>query len=638
MDFSVELEAISLIILVILGLFHYDSNNKHDRKYQWFNGCLVVSAIAIVSDLVTCSMLVDISAYPVQAHIFANSIYFIAINSSMSLTAAYVFYLMFAHMREQKCYKIATSIITAMYVLVIACVFVNPWTGWYFYFENNAYCRGPLNKLGFLVVIIEVLMLCMCYIRNRKIVTPYAGHLVRTLPPLVVVITIVQMLVPNTIFTGTMASIVNLIIFACFQNNRIGRDALTELPNRSSFFREWNYHKKKYKNSHVMLVHVRHMDQVNKRFGMKKGDSFLYKVARYLENLPVDYQVYRYGNTHFLLFGEFHTMDEANKLADEIFDRFTKPWEIQGEKWIQQLQLIHMRFPAEEMDENILTDYMNYLLEYSKSKTESTKVFLDDDLKAAYERKCYVLNEVKNALKKESFQLYFQPIYSCEKEKFVTAEVLLRLFTEDGVMISPGEFIPIADEKGLGDEISWFVMKNSMDFIKRYPDIPLESISINMSIQQIEDSYLEEKLKNNREQVMSMLNKIRVEITENAITQNLALVTKIMTALDSVGFKFYLDDFGMGYSNFSRVFALPFEVVKLDRSLITKIDEDERSFEIAKGMVKMLHSAGYKVLAEGVERETQVEKVKELGIERIQGYYYARPMNEAALIEFLKNN
>ena len=71
--------------------------------------------------------------------------------------------------------------------------------------------------------------------------------------------------------------------------------------------------------------------------------------------------------------------------------------------------------------------------------------------------------------------------------------------------------------------------------------------------------------------------------------------------------------------------------------MIRKIDEDERSFEIAKGMVKMLHSAGYKVLAEGVERETQVEKVKELGIERIQGYYYARPMSEQALVEFLKN-
>ena len=132
MDFSVELEAISLIILVILGLFHYDSNNKHDRKYQWFNGCLVVSAIAIVSDLITCIMLADISAYSIQAHVWANSLYFIAINSSMSLIAAYVFYLMFAHMREQKCYKIATSIIIVMYVLVIACVFVNPWTGWYF--------------------------------------------------------------------------------------------------------------------------------------------------------------------------------------------------------------------------------------------------------------------------------------------------------------------------------------------------------------------------------------------------------------------------------------------------------------------------------------------------------------------------
>ena len=638
MGFSVELEAISLIIIVILGLFHYDRNNIHDRKYQWFNICLVVSACAIVSDLVTCVMLTNISGYPLVAHMIANSIYFIAIFSCVSVIAAYVFYLLFAHMKEQKCYRIATGLIIAMYTLMISLVFVNLWTGCYFYFEDNLYCRGPLNKLGFFVMMIEVAMLCMCYFRNRKLVTPYAGHLIRVLPPLTLVITIVQLWVPDTIFTGTLAAIVTLIIFACFQNNRIGRDALTELADRTSFFRELNYHKKKGVTAHAILLHVCQMDKVNKKFGMKKGDSFLYAIARYLENLKADYQVYRYGNTHFMLFGDFQTMAEAETVVNEIFGRFSKPWIIQGEKWVQRIELVHMKVLANDMDENLLTDRLNYLLTYSKDTSEDAPVFFSDELKALYERKVYVLNEVKKALKNEAFVLYFQPIYSFEKGTFLTAEVLLRLLAEDGKMIPPSEFIPIAEENGLTDDISWFVLKNSMDFIIRHPDMPLESVSINMSIQQMKKSYLDEKLKGVEALYIGLLDKLRVEITEDTIAENPALASRVMKVLVNAGLKFYLDDFGMGYSNFSRVFELPFEVVKIDKSLIKNIDEDDKSFQIVCNLVDMLHNAGFIVLAEGVEREAQVEKARAIGIDRIQGYYYAKPMDERAFMEFLGNS
>jgi len=538
-------------------------------------------------------------------------------------------------MKKQKCYRIAVSLVCIMYGIVIAFVFINIWTGCYFYFEDGAYCRGPLNKLGFLVVLVEVLMLCCCYFKNRKLVTPYAGHLIRTLPPLILIMTMVQLLVPDVIFTGTIAAIVNLIIFACFQNNRIGRDALTELSNRSSFFRELKYHKKKGITGHAILIHVCHLDQVNKRFSMKEGDSFLYNVARYLENLKVEYQVYRYGNTHFLMFGEFRDRDTAEMLVSQIWDKFSQPWNISGEKWVQQIQLVHMAIDSEEMDENTVTDRLNYLLTYSKDNGEHRRVFFDDTLKKEYERKNYVLNEVKKALNEESFVLYFQPVYSCEKGRFITAEVLLRLFTEDGQMISPGEFIPIAEENGLTDDISWFVLKSSMDFIMRHPDMPLESISINMSIEQMRKSYLDEKLKNVEELYISLLNKIRVEITENTISNNPALVTRVMKVLVDAGLNFYLDDFGMGYSNFSRVFDMPFEVVKIDRSLMLHIDEDEKSYRTVSSLVEMLHNAGFIVLAEGIERESQVAKAKKIGIDRIQGYYYAKPMDENALMEFL---
>ena len=151
MGFSIELEAMSLVIIVILALFHYDRNNIHSKRYHLFNICLILTACAIISNIATCVMLENISAYPMGLHMLVNSIYFIAINSCFSMVAAYVFTLLFAYMKEQKCYKIALTFVIVSNLVLALLVIVNIWTGCYFYFENNVYCRGPLNKLGFII-------------------------------------------------------------------------------------------------------------------------------------------------------------------------------------------------------------------------------------------------------------------------------------------------------------------------------------------------------------------------------------------------------------------------------------------------------------------------------------------------------
>ena len=636
MGFSIELEAMSLVIIVILALFHYDRNNIHSRRYHLFNICLVLTAFAIVSNIAACVMLENISAYPLAFHMIANSVYFVAIHSCFSMVAAYVFILLFAYMKEQKCFRRALAFIVLSNVALFVLAIVNIWTGCYFYFENNTYCRGPLNKLGFIILGIEAAMLCVCYIRKRKSITPYAKQLVQTLPVLVFVMMLIQMIFPHVMLVGTIAAMADLIIFACFQNNRIGRDALTELPNRPSFFKELNRYRAKELKSHIVLVHVCHLDKVNKRYGMSGGDSLLYNVARYLENVSSNYRVYRFGNTHFVMLGDFHSMTEAEAITSEIYNRFSKPWMIAGEKRMQQVQLIHMTCEAEENDENTLIEKLNYMLSYSKDKNESMKMFFSDEVRALYERKLYVLSEVKKALQNETFELYYQPVYFSKEKQFRTAEVLLRLFTEDGTAISPGEFIPIAEENGLGDDISWLVFRKAMDFMIEHPELPLDSISVNMSIQQMRKSYIDEKIAEMSESYMSMVHKIRIEITEGIITKNPTLATKVMTDLVNGGLNFYLDDFGMGYSNFARVLELPFEVVKLDRSIMQKIDIEQKAYLVVKSMVDMLHNAGFIVLAEGLERESQIQKAAEIGIDRVQGFYYARPMNAQSLIEFLK--
>lgn len=638
MDISIYFDAISLLIIGVIALFHYEHNGKKRRRYQLFNICLMLTAGTIISDIASLIMINDVAGYPLWLNILVNSIYFICINSCLSMVAAYVFYLLFEYMPDQKCYKIATRLIISMWSVLIILAFVNLKTGCYFYFENNVYCRGPLNKLGYLAMIIEVTMLCVCYFRNRKVVTPYALQLVKAIPPVVVMLTACQMFLPEMVLTGVIAALVNLILFVCFQSNRVGRDALTELQNRTFFWSDLNYYKEQNKTAHMILVHVKKLERVNKRFGMKTGDALLYNIARYLENVDSRYHVYRYGNTHFTMMAEYDGAEKSDKLVEKIMARFEEPWTLKGTDWIQHIHLIHMKIEPEEIDENRKVEQLNYLLATGKKKEENTKVFFGENEKKAFARKNYVLNEVKKAIEKEGFELYFQPIYSCKEKKFLSAEVLLRLFAEDGSMISPGEFIPISEEYNLSDDITWLVLKKSMKFLAEYPDIPLETISVNMSIQQMNAEYLYEKIKVSQASYGALLYKLRIEITENTITKNPEVASAIMHHVTNEGAGFYLDDFGVGFSNLARVFDLPFEVIKLDRSLMLKIEKNEKAYNILKNLIATLHNAGFKVVAEGLETENQVKKAMEIEVDKIQGFYYARPMCERDLLQFLEEH
>lgn len=637
MDVSIKLEAISFLIIVILFLFHYDYHSRNNKRYRLFNVCLILTGGTILTNIITCIMINDAGAYSYLAHMIAHSLYFFCINSCLSMVAMYVFYLLFEYMPEERCFKIAKTLIFSMWSILMILTVINIWTGCYFYIENNMYCRGPLNKIGFITMLIEAGMLCMCYIRNRKVVTPYAVQLVRLIPPVALLMTIVQLMFPDTILTGTVAALVHLILFACFQSNRIGRDALTELKNRSGFFEDLHRYKRKGKNAHIILVRLKSLDKINKRFGMKTGDILIYNVARYLENLDEDYQVYRYGNTQFIMLGELTTLDKAEEIAHDIEKRFESFWDVRGNEWKQYIQLVHMTGNSEELDENRMAAQLSYMIS-ADEKDENIITYFDEKTKNSFERKNYVLNEVRKAVKDETFTLYYQPIYSCEEKKFTTAEVLARLFAEDGTLISPGEFIPIAEEYNLIDDISWIVLKKSMNYLATHPELPLESISVNMSVQQMNENYLRDKVISSQRAYGKLLYKLRIEITEDLISQNPEVAAQIMEYVTKEGAPFYLDDFGVGYSNFSRMLELPFEIIKLDRSLVEKIDKNERIYQILKSLVEMLHNAGFKVVAEGLETESQVQKVKEIGVDRIQGFYYAKPMNGDLLLEFLKQN
>jgi EAL domain-containing protein (putative c-di-GMP-specific phosphodiesterase class I) len=212
------------------------------------------------------------------------------------------------------------------------------------------------------------------------------------------------------------------------------------------------------------------------------------------------------------------------------------------------------------------------------------------------------------------------------------------MFGKNGEMISPGEFIPIAEETNMIQDLSWIVVEKVCAFISTHPKLPIDCISVNFSEQQfLEDDVIERfnGLVNKYNIDPSM---IRIEITESIITYHPETTREVMDKFIEQGVFFSMDDFGVKYSNFSNMLTLPFKAIKLDKTLVDKLFGTEREIQFIWSIIKMLIEAGYIVVAEGIEDPYTSKKLKSMGVHFIQGFFYSRPLPEKDFVNFLSNS
>ena len=636
MEISLELEAASLMITLLLLMLHVDRQQRSNLRYQLFNLSLILSASAILLNLLSSWGINNAATLPLWLNNSLGMAYFLAQHASFSLMTGYGFYLLNEHVPDRRCFRLAVSIIAGLGVLLEVLVLFNPWTRWFFAFEGSTYVRGPANKLGFVVLGAELVMATVCYLRNRRLVSRAIHRLMYALPPLTLMLLLVQTALPDVMIVGMASAVVNLIFFISFQSSRIGQDSLTELPNRYAFFQSLAARLRKKSRTHLIVVYLERFEEINRKYGTHLGDVLLYMAAREMDRFAPRYQAFRLSNTRFVLMGDFVGQREAEATARALHERFCEPWRVAGVECLLETSIAHMVTDESMRDENEVAEELEYTLSQSR-EAQGSLVFYDDRLRAMYRRRLYVLSQVRLALERDSFEVYYQPIYDCRSGRIISAESLLRLFDDQGEPISPGEFIPLAEKNGLIDEISWMVIRKVCQFLSEHPDLPLDSISVNMPEQQLTDRSFLRRLHNCRAQYGVRPEQLCIEITERTISEKPGLVRAVMAQLAAEGVHFYLDDFGIGYSNLASMLELPFETVKLDASLIRSIarEKDGKGAVTMRLLAQMMHSAGFTVVAEGVERADQVERVKALGIDRIQGFYYARPMPGDQLAEFL---
>lgn len=269
----------------------------------------------------------------------------------------------------------------------------------------------------------------------------------------------------------------------------------------------------------------------------------------------------------------------------------------------------------------------------AKGKGGGTYCFFTDAMRSTADRLLQQEMELRNALTTRQFVLYFQPQLNLRDGRVDTVETLIRWRHPARGLVMPDEFIPFAESHGLIDEIGDWVLNEAIATAARWQTLGIDlRISINVSPKQLQRVELIAMIRAGLEHHAVSPDRIEIEITEAAIVRDEGHSFERLEKLRSDGVTIALDDFGTGYSNLSQLMLLPMDRLKLDKSLIHGISNDQRKWTIATGMIRLARELGFKVVAEGVELAEQLELLEEQGCDFAQGYLIAPPLPEAELL------
>lgn len=420
-------------------------------------------------------------------------------------------------------------------------------------------------------------------------------------------------------------------------------DTLTGLKNRSVFMGtlKKNFHVKKPSNSYncVLFIDLNRFKDINETMGHSTGDRILVMVAQRLEKITKkEDTLSRLGGDEFaMLLVNLPTPFEAGDVAQEVIDAINKPFVINNRHYHITVSIGISVSPDDSNKPERLLQFADNAMYKAKEKGDNFYEFYTKELSFKAIEKIYIVDSLRNAIKKEEFELFYQPQIDAKTNKTVGAEALIRWDKPDKGPQSPAKFIPLAESSGLILEIGQWIIKQAMrDLVEwKKSALKIQKVSINLSVKQLSDEQLISNIIDALKETGAEAEWIEFEITESYSMKNPQASIIKLNRLVELGFSFSIDDFGTGYSSLSYLKKLPVEKLKIDKSFVDDIDYDNDDKAIVQAVILIAKSMHLNVIAEGVETQQQEDLLLEYGCDLIQGHLYSEPLTKEEFEKFL---
>jgi diguanylate cyclase (GGDEF)-like protein/PAS domain S-box-containing protein len=421
-------------------------------------------------------------------------------------------------------------------------------------------------------------------------------------------------------------------------------DQLTGLPNRRSFSEEFenllSKAEEKDEQLGILFLDIDRFKFINDSLGHNFGDLILKEISLRLKNFIKDSgRIYRMSGDEFTIILENIDLNDLNQKMTNLINLFSEPINIMEEMIRITASIGVSVYPCDGLQSNVLLRNADLAMYRAKENGKNTYEFYQSTLRSNSYERLLMENELHSAIENNELILHYQPRYSIDQTSILAVEALIRWNHPRWGMISPGEFIPLAEETGLITKIGAWVIETACRQMKEwlekgYPEVKM---AVNLSARQFLQRDLVPFIQSVIQNTGIPPYLLELEITESTLMKYEETIFFTIEQLKKMGVEFALDDFGTGYSSLGYLKKFRIDTLKIDQSFVRGIGTETDDSAIATAIITLAHSLKMNVVAEGVETEQQYLYLKDQNCNEIQGFYTCRPM-EAIKVEVLLSN
>ncbi len=418
-------------------------------------------------------------------------------------------------------------------------------------------------------------------------------------------------------------------------------DALSGLPNRPHFAAKLQETLDRLKSGEpdtqviVAYIDIDRFKDVNDTLGHHAGDELIKAVGQRLKMLiRHDNLLARYGGDEFAILWLASNEKAASAMAERIQGAFSARFDVDGQSLFATASAGIAITSESSVTADELMRRADIALYEAKSNGRNRSVFFSEDMARRVEERLSIEADLRTALETDGLRLNYQPIISCNSGKIDGLEALLRWRHPVRGEISPGMFIPIAEQSGLMPDLGEWVLRRAMRESNLWPDL---QVSVNLSPVQFRQVDLEALLQQLVKEYGIEPSRFVLEITEGVLMESSDRTSRTLDAIHAMGFLTALDDFGTGYSSLAYLCNFRFDKIKIDRAFVAGMSKSESYRKIVNAIISLGRGLGMEIVAEGVETELEVEAMAQLGCTALQGYYFSKPIEANAMTGLLQS-
>ena len=422
-------------------------------------------------------------------------------------------------------------------------------------------------------------------------------------------------------------------------------DEMTQLPNRMLFMdrltHAFNIAKRhRHRIFAVLFLDLDRFKLINDSLGHAVGDQLLIEVAKRLQDcLRKQDTIARFGGDEFaILLDAVEDTEEAIQIAERILSSLKATISLEQHEVYTSASIgIAVSSSDYQSPEELLQNADTAMYRAKKQGKNCFEIF-SLGMRAQVNTQLQIETDLQRAIENDELHLVYQPIVDLKSEKIVGFEALLRWHHPEQGLIPPSEFIPVAEDAGLMVSIDWWVLTEACQqmthWLSAYPNASDLTVNVNVSAQQFLQPTFCEKVTAIIQDTGMQPHHLKLEITEGAILSNALNIAEQLSRLKELGIRLAIDDFGTGYSSLSYLYAFPLDVLKIDYSFVSRMDQDN-GLEIVRTIVNLGQNLKMDVVAEGVETKIQQQYLQNMGCEFAQGYLFSRPLKNEAVESLL---